>query len=166
MSIFKQYIQAKLERNRDRFDSILALVSETMVCQNISTMSPIFMDGALGYYNSTAQAKIIVSEAKQNNGFILADTLYHEDRHYQQHINGTLPSDEDYIECHVDYLGYRNQRCEYDARRYAYIKVCRNCTGVHLYKKLGLYKLLFHPWKGLAYKVAPLEAGIRKLFSK
>ena len=91
---------------------------------------------------------------------MLADTLYHEDRHYQQEIAGTLPGEDDYIQpTKKTYLAYRRQHCEKDARRYAYVKVCRNCTG-QLYKRMWLYKAIFHPWKGLSYKVAPLEAWV------
>jgi hypothetical protein len=147
------------EKEEARRKAILTDVKRNMECKNISFSYSLFMGRSLGIYLSN---KSIQVNTDGNVGLLLADTLYHEDRHYQQDLAGKLP-EEDYIQPQDNFLEYRRQHCEKDARRYAYVKVCRNCTGP-LYKRVWLYKAIFHPWKGVAYRLAPLESKLHKKF--
>lgn len=162
MKKFIEVIRIKVAQHLDkrRFEKearntyIKEAVQPQLKCKDIAYMPAIFLGQLGGYYKD---GRIVVNESKMQ-GLLLADTLYHEDRHHQQHMAGV--SCEGYgLPQEIGIRAYRAQHIEKDARRYAYVKVCRNFSKD---KKIGLYKFFFHPWKGLVHKLVWLDELLQK----
>lgn len=87
-------------------------------------------------------------------GVDLVETLFHEDRHFQQEQRNPNCF-KDYIQPRDDYRGYIRQHVEKDARRYAYVQTMRYAKEVfpiRFYIFAPLYRLRSHPWKGIVLK--------------
>lgn len=121
--------------------AIQEIVNPKLECKDIRFFPRILMGKLLGYYTN---GSITVSSGV--HGLLLADTLFHEDRHYRQEL-AKHPglADGVYIQAKEDYPRYYEQHVEKDARRYAYVQVCRHFSDD---RKMWIYKPIFHPYKG------------------
>ena len=136
---------------------VQAKVLDKLYCNEVNIYPKIFLGRVSGYYKD---GRIVAST--KNVGLMLADTLFHEDRHYQQDTKNLIDEDT-YIQHDQDLLGYLTQHIEKDARRYAYVQVCKHFPDD---PKIKRYKLFFHPWKGIVPKVNKLEGKLRDLFKQ
>ena len=141
----------KIHRN----SSINSVVLNKIQCKNVVVYQQIFLGNVAGYYE---EGKIVVSN--RNVGLMLADTLFHEDRHYQQELANVDFSG--YIQPKEDLISYHRQHVEKDARRHAYVQVCKSFSDDG---KIGFYKFMFHPWKGVIPKVVTLEGYARRIIT-
>ena len=146
----KDKARARKIRAEARDKSIKDRVMPKMNCKKVTSGIPIFMGAVGGYYNHGS----ITINHKLSKGIILVDTLFHEDRHFMQDVQGRL-DDEKYIECSKETMkAYRQQHVEKDARRYAYVQTVRfvkaNPEGIRF---LWLYKKVYHPFYGIARKI-------------
>ena len=148
------YIKAKARARKLRAEArdkcIKDRVMSKMNCKRVVSGIPIFMGAVGGYYNRGS----ITINHKLSKGIILVDTLFHEDRHFMQDVQGKLDDDK-YIECTKETMkAYRQQHVEKDARRYAYVQTVRfvkaNPEGIRF---LWLYKIVYHPFYGIARKI-------------
>ncbi len=148
------YYQDKSKARRLRAEArdkdIKAMVMPKMNCKRVVSGVPIFMGAVGGYYNNGD----ITINHKLSKGIILVDTLFHEDRHFMQDVQGKL-DDSNYIDCTKETMkAYRQQHVEKDARRYAYVQTVRfvkaNPEGIRF---LWLYKKVYHPFYGIARKI-------------
>ena len=142
--------RARRLRAEARDKDIKAMVMPKMNCKRVVSGIPIFMGAVGGYYNNGD----ITINHKLSKGIILVDTLFHEDRHFMQDVQGKL-DDSKYIECSKETMkAYRQQHVEKDARRYAYVQTVRfvkaNPEGIRF---LWLYKKVYHPFYGIARKI-------------
>ena len=133
---------------RDKY--LQAKVMSKLNCKKVTSGIPIFMGAVGGYYNNGG----ITINHKLSKGIILVDTLFHEDRHFMQDVQGRI-DDNKYIECSKETMkAYRQQHIEKDARRYAYVQTVRfvkaNPEGIRF---LWLYKKVYHPFYGIARKI-------------
>lgn len=148
------YYQDKSRARRLRAEArdkhIKDMVMPKMNCKRVVSGMPIFMGAVGGYYNNGD----ITINHKLSKGIILVDTLFHEDRHFMQDVQGKL-DDSKYIKCSKETMkAYRQQHVEKDARRYAYVQTVRfvkaNPDGIRF---LWLYKKVYHPFYGIARKI-------------
>ena len=148
------YVQAKARARKLRAEArdkcIKDRVMSKMNCKKVTSGIPIFMGAVGGYYNHGS----ITINYKLSKGILLVDTLFHEDRHFMQDVQGKL-DDSKYIECSKETMkAYRQQHVEKDARRYAYVQTVRfvkaNPEGIRF---LWLYKKVYHPFYGIARKI-------------
>ena len=142
--------RARRLRAEARDKDIKAMVMPKMNCKRVVSGIPIFMGAVGGYYNNGD----ITINHKLSKGIILVDTLFHEDRHFMQDVQGKL-DDSKYIDCTKETMkAYRQQHVEKDARRYAYVQTVRfvkaNPEGIRF---LWLYKKVYHPFYGIARKI-------------
>ena len=146
----KDKARAKKLKAEARDKSIKDRVMTKMNCKKVTSGIPIFMGAVGGYYNHGS----ITINHKLSKGIILVDTLFHEDRHFMQDVQGKL-DDSKYIDCTKETMkAYRQQHVEKDARRYAYVQTVRfvkaNPEGIRF---LWLYKKVYHPFYGIARKI-------------
>ena len=148
------YVQAKARARKlmaeARDKCIKDKVTSKMSCKQVTSGIPLFMGAVGGYYNRGS----ITINHKLSKGILLVDTLFHEDRHFMQDVQGKL-DDSKYIDCTKETMkAYRQQHVEKDARRYAYVQTVRfvkaNPEGIRF---LWLYKIVYHPFYGIARKI-------------
>ena len=136
----------------DKREATLNKVLPLLECNNVFTDMADFMmtNGTQGYYSASTRG---IAVRKGLFGIGLVDTLFHEDRHYQQHMkNKNFMIG--YIKYEDDKLGYTLQHIEKDARRYAFIqtiKYIKNSSNCFMVKWLGckIVTKLAHPFTGL-----------------
>ena len=137
--------QARIQARRDKlYTEMLGEVQ----CKDVQKYPSFLLVGVQGRYSD---GKILLNS--KSIGLNLIDTMYHEDRHYQQDKKGLLDNIT-YIQPDEDVKAYYAQRCEYDARRYAYVKTCRFLQTNYPEKKfvLFIYTLVMKPVTGLNYR--------------
>ena len=147
---YQDKARARKLRAEARDKRIKDMVMPKMNCKNVVSGVPLFMGAVGGYYNHGG----ITINHKLSKGILLVDTLFHEDRHFMQDVQGKL-DDSKYIECTKETMkAYRQQHVEKDARRYAYVQTVRfvkaNPEGIRF---LWLYKKVYHPFYGIARKI-------------
>ena len=143
------YYQYKA-RAETRDKGIKDMVMPKMNCKRVVSGIPIFMGAVGGYYNNGG----ITINHKLSKGILLVDTLFHEDRHFMQDVQGKL-DDSKYIECTKETMkAYRQQHVEKDARRYAYVQTVRFVkANPERIRFLWLYKIVYHPFYGIARRI-------------
>lgn len=140
------------QRLMDKREATLVRVLPMLECDNVFTdMVDFMMDkDTQGYYSSSTKGIVV---RKNLFGINLVDTLFHEDRHYQQHMKNK-DFMVGYIRHEDDKLGYMLQHIEKDARRYAFvqtIKAIKSSNNYSIVKWLGCYVAtkLAHPFTGM-----------------
>lgn len=145
------YITKRKERLDLRDAEIKSKVLPYLNCKYIVSGVPLFMRGIGGsYYN-----KVITINPNISRGIVLIDTLFHEDRHYQQDMQGKIDKTE-----YIDYSkenkrAYRQQHIEKDARRYAYVQTVRFMREHYPNKKflLWVYRMIMNPFYGISHRI-------------
>ena len=158
VSAVKESRKAKREAKRDAvIDSIRIKLS----CKKINKTASLMVtfggkDLTMGYYTiCNKQININMNVAK---GLFVIDSLFHEDRHYQQDIAGKLYMSR-YIEHGDDYLAYLQQHVETDARRYAFVQTIKflkeyeEINIVSRYLAIFISRKLLHPFNGWYWKI-------------
>lgn len=150
-SYIESKIAAKLQQKEAARADLRDKVATKLHCSNVSEY-PAFWVGSrcAGYYRA---GRIVINA--NTKGIDMVETLFHEDRHYQQEQRNRNCF-KGYIAGEDDYKGYIRQHVEKDARRYAYVQTMRYAkeifTPVRFYIFAPLYRLRSHPWKGLVLK--------------
>ena len=149
--VIKKKIEGiRVSKELRREQLITEMRDKHIKCKNITTYTPFWV-------GDTCHGKYSSNSIKLNDriyGVQLIETLFHEDRHYQQEQKNS-DCFKGYIRAEDDYKGYYNQHVEKDARRYAYVHTMRYAK-VRLGWRFGIFSILYrmhsHPWKGITYK--------------
>lgn len=143
-------LEERTNNKRRRREALIQETQSHLHCKNIDTYTSFWMgDTCMGSYGN-GRIKLN-AEAK---GISLIETMFHEDRHYQQE-QANPKCFIGYIKAEDDYRGYIRQHVEKDARRYAYVTTMRHAKhklGVRFYLFAPLYRLQSHPWKNTSLK--------------
>lgn len=150
-SYIESKIAAKLQQKEIARENLKNKVTTKLHCSNVTEYPASWIgNSCAGYYRA---GRIIVNA--KIKGIDLVDTLFHEDRHYQQEQRNRNCF-KGYIKAEDDYKGYIRQHVEKDARRYAYVQTMRYAKEVLSPIKfmlfVPLYRLRSHPWKGVVLK--------------
>lgn len=151
ISYLRSKIEAKVQQREEKRADLRDRVTAKLHCSNVTEYPAFWMGNTCaGSYNRG----VIKLNAKVR-GVDLVETLFHEDRHFQQEQRNPNCF-EGYIKAEDDYKGYIRQHVEKDARRYAYVQTMRYAKEVMSPIKfmlfVPLYRLSSHPWEGVVLK--------------
>lgn len=149
-SYLKSKVEAKLQQKEAARADLRDKVTAKLHCSNVTEYPAFWMGNTCAGSYSNGVIKLNT----EVRGVDLVETLFHEDRHFQQEQRNPNCF-EGYIKAEDDYRGYIRQHVEKDARRYAYVQTMRYAKEVFpikFYLFAPMYRLRSHPWKGVVLK--------------
>lgn len=150
VSYIESKISAKLQQKEAARADLRDKVTTKLHCSKVTEYPAFWMGNTCAGTYSNGVIKLNAN----TKGIDMVETLFHEDRHYQQEQRNPNCF-KGYIKAEDDYRGYIRQHVEKDARRYAYVQTMRYAKEifpVRFYIFAPLYKLSSHPWKGLLFR--------------